>query len=226
MTFLFPFLVWKMTALRCCWVHFVGLNAPSEGPYAWFNKGQSKMPERIEWHRDDRDGFRFHRRSFNTSDPAKWNVWFALVHLYHLVTSFPNRGVYWETCSFEYVSTFALWWHSRCVLPKLFYNRWCGHLSICNERTIWGHDHPSHPPLEGARGEHWNQLVSWEWTVRHCWVDDFLVPGGNGRWLELVKATASTSWTCRAAASCIFRRIAMLTLTSVEPIRLGICQNL
>lgn len=132
----------------------------------------------------------------------------------------------WETCSFEYVSTFALWSHSRCVLPKLFYNRWCGHLNICNERTIWWHDHPSHPPLEGARGD---TEISWfpgneQFGTVELMI--FLVPGGNGRWLELVKATASTSWTCRAAASCIFRRIAMLTLTSAEPISSGICQNL
>ena len=32
MTCLFPFLVWKMIELRCCFFHFVGLNASSEGP--------------------------------------------------------------------------------------------------------------------------------------------------------------------------------------------------
>ena len=66
-----------MTELRCFWVHFVGLNAASEGPYAWFNKGQLKnawanrmkieMIEMVEM---------VSSKIFQHIWP-KWNDWFA-----------------------------------------------------------------------------------------------------------------------------------------------------
>lgn len=191
MTCLFPFLVWKMTELRCCWVHFVGLNASSEGPYAWFNKGQSKMPERIEWHLEmiGRWFRRFHRRSFNTSDPAKWNVWFA---------ERSTCTIWWRI-----FPPIVVWKLGNLFIWVCFYIRTLITFTVRTAKTflqqvVWSPKHlqwednlvtwSSFPsPIGRGPGGYWNQLVSWEWTVRHCWVDDFPCP-----WREW-----SMTWTCQ-----------------------------